>query len=247
MCCWAARTTSPSTGNRLTNYCRCSLRRPSWPGKAGSSSAAPSPTWPAPGYGSFSTSAAVCPPPRTLTRPPRRIQPDAAVIYVDNDEIVLSHAQSLLARAPSVLAVAGDLRFPNEIIYDWRIRQLLSFHQPICLVLTMTLHFFSASTAQAITSQLIDCLPDGSYLIVSVGHLDGQAGEQFTAQYNPGTCITTRAKISPGSSMGSRSSSQASPRPAPGALQGQSPGATRRGRIWAAVGHKISPAAQETT
>ena len=138
-------------------------------------------------------------------------------------------------------------RFPNEIIYDWRIRQLLSFHQPICLVLTMTLHFFSASTAQAITSQLIDCLPDGSYLIVSVGHLDGQAGEQFTAQYSPGHLHQHTRKdlarfldglqiIEPGvtEARAWRPSGPVSRR-------------ERGGRIWAAVGHKISPAAQETT
>jgi hypothetical protein len=175
------------------------------------------------------------------------IQPGAAVIYVDNDEIVLSHAQSLLARAPGVLAVAGDLCFPNEIIYDWRIRQLLRFHQPICLVLAMTLHFFSASTAQAITSRLIDCLPDGSYLIVSVGHVDGQAGEQFTAQYNPERLHHHTRKdlawflgglqiIEPGvtEARAWRPSGPVSRR-------------DRGGRIWAAVGHKISPAAQATT
>jgi SAM-dependent methyltransferase len=79
------------------------------------------------------------------------IQPDAAVIYVDNDEIVLSHAQSLLARDPSVLAVAGDLRFPNEIIYDWRIRQVFSFEQPICLVLTITLQVLCATRRTAVS------------------------------------------------------------------------------------------------
>ncbi len=175
------------------------------------------------------------------------IQPDAAVIYVDNDEIVLSHAQSLLARAPSVLAVAGDLCFPNEIVYDWRVRQVLSFDQPICLVLTMILHFFSASTAQAITSQLIDRLPDGSYLIVSAGHVDGQAGEQFTAQYNPERLHHHTRKdlarfldelqiIEPAvtEARAWRPSGPISRR-------------ERGGRIWAAVGHKISTAAQATT
>ena len=175
------------------------------------------------------------------------IQPDAAVVYVDNDEIVLSHAQSLLARPPSVLAVAGDLRFPNEIIYDWRIRQLLSFHQPICLVLTMTLHFFTASTARAITSQLIDRLPDGSYLIVSVGHLDGQVGDRFTAQYSPERLHHhTRKDVA--RFLGGLQIVE------PGVIEARawrpSEPVSRRdrgGRIWAAVGHKISPAGQGTT
>ena len=42
------------------------------------------------------------------------MQPGAAVVYVDNDEQVMSHAQNILARMPGVLAAAGDLRFPSH-------------------------------------------------------------------------------------------------------------------------------------
>jgi hypothetical protein len=174
------------------------------------------------------------------------IEPGAAVVYVDNDEMVMSHAQSLLAQAPSVLAVAGDLSCPDEIMYDWRIRQVLSFHQPIGLVLTMTLHFFDLGTAQAITSHLIDRLPGGSYLIVSIGHLDGQAGEQFTAQYSPGHLHhhTRKDLVSflDGLQLTDPGITEARAwRPAgPVSRNG------RLGRIWAAVGRKASPAEQET-
>jgi hypothetical protein len=36
------------------------------------------------------------------------------VVYVDNDEQVMSHAQNILARTPGVLAVAGELTHPGE-------------------------------------------------------------------------------------------------------------------------------------
>ena len=42
------------------------------------------------------------------------MQPGAAVVYVDNDEQVMSHAQNILARTPGVRAAAGDLRFPSH-------------------------------------------------------------------------------------------------------------------------------------
>ena len=45
------------------------------------------------------------------------IAPDARVVYADNDAQVLSHARNLLAKAPGVLAVAGDLTYPAEILY----------------------------------------------------------------------------------------------------------------------------------
>jgi hypothetical protein len=114
------------------------------------------------------------------------MQPGAVVVYADNDELVMSHARNLLARNSDVLAVAGDLAHPEEILYDWRVRQVLDFHQPIAVVLTMTLHFFEAAVAQAITAQLIAGIPPGSYLIVSVGQLDGDTGQHFTRQYAAG-------------------------------------------------------------
>jgi hypothetical protein len=52
----------------------------------------------------------------------QRSQPGSVVIYADNDELVMSHARNLLAPASGVLAVAGDLAHPDEILYDWRIR-----------------------------------------------------------------------------------------------------------------------------
>jgi len=110
----------------------------------------------------------------------------STVVYVDNDQIVMSHAHNILARTPGVLAVAGDLQHPDEILYDWRVRQVLNFHQPIAVVLAMTLHFFDPGTARTISQQLAAGIPPGSYLIVSVGQLDGEIGQQFTAEYGAG-------------------------------------------------------------
>ena len=70
------------------------------------------------------------------------IAPAARVVYADNDAQVLSHARNLLAKSAGVLAVAGDLTYPAEILYDWRTRRFLDFGQPVCLILAMTMHFF---------------------------------------------------------------------------------------------------------
>jgi hypothetical protein len=163
-------------------------------------------------------------------------QPGATVAYVDNDELVMSHARSLLARSPGVLAVAGDLTHPDEILYDWRIRQAIDFHQPIAVVLTMSLHFFGSGTARAITSQLAAGLPPGSYLIVSAGQLDGEIAGEFTAEYAAGDLHHhTRDDLAgflAGLNMIEPGITEARlwrpPVPVPA-------DSTRRGRIWAAV------------
>jgi hypothetical protein len=169
------------------------------------------------------------------------MQPGAAVVYVDNDEQVMSHAANLLARAPGVLAVPGDLSHPNEILFDWRIRQVLDFRQPVCVVLTMALHFFGAGTARRITGRITAAMAAGSYLIVSAGQLEGDTGQQFSDQYDAGDLYHhTRADIA-GFLAGLELVD-------PGVTEGRAwrapaflPAHPGRGHIWAAVGR--TPAA----
>ena len=81
------------------------------------------------------------------------VQPNARTVYADNHAQVLSHARNRLAAQPGVRAAAGDLAYPAETVYDWRTRRFLHFHQPVCLLLAMTMHFFPPDQAQKITAE----------------------------------------------------------------------------------------------
>jgi SAM-dependent methyltransferase len=166
----------------------------------------------------------------------QQVQPGAAVVYVDNDELVLSHAQNILAQSPGVLAVVGDVAQPSEILFDWRIRQVLDFRQPVCVVLAMTLHFFDTAAARRITGQITAGLAPGSYLIISTGQLEGDTGHEFSQQYSAGNLhhhsrdevagfLAGLTLIDPGVTEGRAWR-------APAFL----PADPRRGHIWAAVG-----------
>ena len=48
----------------------------------------------------------------------------------------------------------------------------------------MTLHFYDAQAARKIIALVIDRIPYGSYVILSVGQLDGDSGEQFSGEYD---------------------------------------------------------------
>jgi hypothetical protein len=168
------------------------------------------------------------------------IQPGAKTVYVDNDELVLSHAQNILEKTAGVLAVAGDLAYPDEILYDWRVRNTLSFHEPVCLILAMTLHFFDAGKARRIVAQLTSSIPDGSYVIVSTGQLKGEAATRFTREYQPEhtyhhtpadlTAIMDSLELAAPGITEARTWR----RPAPVTDE------SRPGHIWAAVGRKAS-------
>ena len=69
------------------------------------------------------------------------INPDARVVYIDHDPIVLVHARALLARDKRTVAVAGDARDPVSILANPDVRSHLDFHRPIAVLFIAVLHF----------------------------------------------------------------------------------------------------------
>ncbi|MFJ2703255.1 SAM-dependent methyltransferase [Streptomyces sp. NPDC087428] len=95
------------------------------------------------------------------------IAPDARVVYVDNDPVVLVHAQALLTSGPqgSTDYIEADLRDPAKILEA--ARRTLDFDRPVALVLAAVLHFIEDDAAYPIVRQLLDALPAGSCLVLS--------------------------------------------------------------------------------
>ncbi|MCK2217820.1 SAM-dependent methyltransferase [Actinomadura sp. ATCC 31491] len=118
----------------------------------------------------------------------RRHGPGSRVVYVDNDPIVLTHARALLARDPDVLAVEGDLKDPDAILDDPRVRDLLDLSQPYAVLMVAVLHFVpDDAEAARIVGRVRERLGPGGHLVLS--HLyagdatdeDVQAGRQVYA------------------------------------------------------------------
>jgi hypothetical protein len=107
------------------------------------------------------------------------VTPDARIVYVDNDPIVLSHARALLTSAPAGRAayVDADLREVDRILNAPQLRNSLDLTQPVALLLIAIMHFIPDQDGPyAIVEALLDALPPGSYLAVS--HLSGDFDPQ---------------------------------------------------------------------
>ena len=95
------------------------------------------------------------------------IAPDARVVYVDNDAMVVTHSRALLA-GDNTLAVHADLREPDAVLGHPEVRELLDFDQPIALLLVAILHFIpDDQDPLGIVARFRDALPTGSYLAIS--------------------------------------------------------------------------------
>jgi SAM-dependent methyltransferase len=99
---------------------------------------------------------------------------DADTVYVDNDPVVLAHANALLAGDARTAVVAGDVRDPAGIRRDAEATGLLDFARPVCLLLVAILHFVpDADDPDAVVAAFRDALAPGSYLILSHATMDG--------------------------------------------------------------------------
>ncbi|MER5953495.1 SAM-dependent methyltransferase [Streptomyces sp. NPDC001893] len=97
----------------------------------------------------------------------QRIAPEARIVYVDNDPVVLAHARALLASGPqgATAYIDADLRDPAKILQD--AASTIDLDAPIALGLVAILHFIEDAEAYDIVRALVDALPVGSALFLS--------------------------------------------------------------------------------
>ncbi|MBO3753092.1 SAM-dependent methyltransferase [Streptosporangiaceae bacterium NEAU-GS5] len=111
------------------------------------------------------------------------VAPDARVVYVDNDPIVLAHGRAMLATNDSTTVINADLREPGSILDDAGVRALIDFSQPVGLLLFAILHHIKDEEDPAgLAAVLKDALPSGSYLALSHFHNPGPALPEVAAQ-----------------------------------------------------------------
>jgi S-adenosyl methyltransferase len=102
----------------------------------------------------------------------QQFTPGARVLYVDNDPVVVTHAQALLANNATTVAINRDLREPDQILGHPALRGLIDINAPVAILLVAVLHFVKDSDGPHDTvARLKDAMAPGSYLVIS--HVTG--------------------------------------------------------------------------
>ncbi|NVI86825.1 SAM-dependent methyltransferase [Actinomadura sp. BRA 177] len=113
----------------------------------------------------------------------QRVAPDARVVYVDNDPLVLVHARALLDATAEGASdyVDADLREPDDILA--KAAATLDFTRPVAVMLLGILHFIhDDGEARRLLASLLDAVPSGSHLVITHATLDFDAGESAQAE-----------------------------------------------------------------
>jgi hypothetical protein len=96
------------------------------------------------------------------------LAPQARIVYVDNDPIVLAHARALLASEPrgATAYLDSDLRDTDTILAQ--AARTLDFGEPVAVMLLGILHCIPDSDDPAgLVTRLLDAVPPGSYLVIA--------------------------------------------------------------------------------
>ena len=100
----------------------------------------------------------------------QRIAPDARIVYVDHDPLVLVHARALLTSTPegATTFLQADVHQPDAILAE--AERLLDLTQPVALMMLGILgNVADTDEARSIVTRLLDAVPPGSYLVVNDG------------------------------------------------------------------------------
>jgi O-methyltransferase involved in polyketide biosynthesis len=98
----------------------------------------------------------------------QRLVPDARVVYVDNDPVVLIHARALLATDARTVVVDADMREPAKILQHAKESEFIDLDQPVAVLMLAVLHFLpDMDQAAGIVATFRQAMAPGSYLVIS--------------------------------------------------------------------------------
>ncbi|GII61129.1 hypothetical protein Skr01_12140 [Sphaerisporangium krabiense] len=94
--------------------------------------------------------------------------PDARIVYVDNDPIVLTHARALLTGTPEgrIAYIQADMRAPETLLADATLHQVIDLSRPVALTVIATLQF--VEHARQVVEALLRPLASGSHLAITI-------------------------------------------------------------------------------
>ncbi|MER5296501.1 SAM-dependent methyltransferase [Streptomyces pharetrae] len=98
----------------------------------------------------------------------QRLAPEARIVYVDNDPLVLAHARALLTSTPEGRTdyLDEDLRNVDAILEH--ASRTLDFSEPVALILLGVVIFIGDDEdPYSLVRRLVDALPAGSHLVLS--------------------------------------------------------------------------------
>ncbi|GAA4988220.1 SAM-dependent methyltransferase [Yinghuangia aomiensis] len=96
------------------------------------------------------------------------VNPDARVVYIDNDPIVLAHGRALLADNAATTVITADMRDTDAVMADADVVKLIDFDKPVAALFVSVLHCIPDTDDPAgLVRRVMDRLAPGSFVVIS--------------------------------------------------------------------------------
>lgn len=97
------------------------------------------------------------------------VAPDARVMYVDKDPMVVRHSEALLSRnTHNVATIAADLREPDKLFSDPARQATVDLAEPVAVLIVLLLHFITDDECPGeIIARIRATIAPGSYIVIS--------------------------------------------------------------------------------
>ena len=125
----------------------------------------------------------------------QRVAPEARIVYVDNDPLVLAHARALLTSSPegTTSFVDADMRDAEKVLEE--ASKWLDLTQPVALTFMGVLgHVIDHAQALSIVAGLLEGLPSGSYLSINDSVNTSEALEEALRVYEASGAVPYRTR-----------------------------------------------------
>jgi hypothetical protein len=98
----------------------------------------------------------------------RALQPDATVVYVDHDPVVVAHSRALRVVGPGLTAILADIREPDTILTNPQLLERIDFSQPFAVLLFSVMQTINdCDEARDVLNAFVSRMAPGSYLAMS--------------------------------------------------------------------------------
>jgi hypothetical protein len=104
----------------------------------------------------------------------RSVEPEARVVYVDFDPVVVAHSDALRSVHPGLATILADIREPEHILDHPDLLEVIDFGEPVAMSIFSVLDVIeNRQDPYGIVAKFRERLAPGSYLAIS--HLSGRS------------------------------------------------------------------------
>jgi len=101
----------------------------------------------------------------------QRVSPDARVVYVDDDPIVLAHGRALLQENENTAVLQADMRDTEGIFGHPETRRLIDTTQPVAALFISAMHCIPDESERGgpreVLERTLERLPSGSFVVLN--------------------------------------------------------------------------------